>query len=433
VPRINKRTMDAIKPDLDAARVFLWDDRLPGFGVVVRSSGTHSFIFQYRNAERRSRRATIAKVGAITPDQARVIAQGMATKVKHGGDPLADRKTAREALTVSDVLDAYLESARFEEKAPSTQAIDKGRIARHLRPLLAERHVDKLESEDIRRAFTAIRDGKTATTEKTGKRGLARVTGGEGTARSAIRLLRAIFSWAQQERMIANNPATGVSVGTDGERDTVLEGADYTRLFKTLGRMETEKRIRAPVADAIRVIALTGARRGEIAGLRWRYVNLKTGVATLPPGAHKTGRKTGKARVITLPAVAQEIVARQPQGKPDERVFQPSAGQGDINLSKPWRTVREEAELPDGIGLHGLRHSMATLLAMGGAGAAEIMTALGHKQLSSSQKYIHAADTARAALAERAAGPALAGLAAASGVPSVDVVDIAAGAKKGRA
>lgn len=41
--------------------------------------------------------------------------------------------------------------------------------------------------------------------------------------------------------------------------------------------MENEQRIRRPVADAIRVIALTGARRGEIVGLRWSMVDLKAG------------------------------------------------------------------------------------------------------------------------------------------------------------
>jgi len=431
MPRINKRTVDAIKPDPDADRAFLWDDRLPGFGIVVRASGTHSYVYQYRTAEGRSRRATIAKVGAVTPDKAREIAEGMAATIKDGGDPLADKQAAREALTVGQVLDAYLDSGRFAEKADSTRAIDTGRIERHLRPLLGKRHVQKLESEDIRRAFGAIRDGKTAGRIKTGKRGLARVTGGEGTARSAIRLLRAIFSWAQAERMISDNPAAGVSVGTDGERDTVLEGAEeYARLFRTLDTMQTEKRIRPAAADAIRVIALTGARRGEIAGLRWRYVNLKTGVITLPPTAHKTGRRTGKPRVISLPAVAQEIVARQPEGEADDYVFRPAKGDGSISLAKPWRKVRDEADLPEGIGLHGLRHSMATLLAMGGAGAAEIMAALGHKQLSTSQKYIHAADTARAALAERAAAPALAGMAAAAGESGGEVVTLVD--KKGR-
>lgn len=431
MPRINKRTVDTIRTPKGTKRAFLWDDKLPGFGVVTRPTGVHSFVFQYRTPEGRTRRTSIAKVGAVTPDKARDLAEGMAATVKDGGDPLADKSAAREAATVGDLLDDYLASGKFAEKAASTQAIDRGRIERHLRPLLGGRHVHRLESEDVRRAFAAIRDGKTAKTVKTGKRGKARVTGGEGTARMAIRLLRAIFAWGIAEKIISNNPAAGVAVGNDGTREAVLDGGDeYARLFQTLGIMETEKRIRPAVADAIRVIALTGARRNEIASLCWSHVNLKTGVITLPPAAHKSGRKTGKARVITLPTAAQTIVARQPRGRPGDYVFQPAKGEGAVSLSKPWRAVRTEAKLPEGIGLHGLRHSLATLLAIGGAGAAEIMAALGHRQLSTSQKYIHFADKARALLAERAAAPALAGIAATTGAPVADVVPIGKGRAK---
>jgi site-specific recombinase XerD len=68
--------------------------------------------------------------------------------------------------------------------------------------------------------------------------------------------------------------------------------------------------------------------------------------------------------------------------------------------------------LPEAIGLHGLRHSLASHMAMGGAQASEIMTALGHRQLSTAQKYIHWAEDSRQALAEKAASVVLAGMAA---------------------
>jgi integrase len=175
--------------------------------------------------------------------------------------------------------------------------------------------------------------------------------------------------------------------------------------------MEAERRIRSPVADAIRLIALTGCRRGEAAELRWRHVDLKKGRIVLPPQSHKTGRKTGKPREIILAAAAQAIIARQGEGTPDGFVFAPTHGDGAIALSKAWRKVRAEAKLPSSLGLHGLRHSVASHLAMGGAQAAEIMTAMGHRQLSTVQRYIHFASSARQALAERAASIALAGMA----------------------
>jgi integrase len=410
--RISKRIVDAVQP---AARpAFTWDDTLPGFGLLTLPSGNKSFIFQYRTAEGRSRRATIGKVGSLTPDQARDLADAMSRKVKDGGDPLEDKRSAREAITVGQLLDDYLRSEKFAEKAATTRGTDTGRIERHLRPLLGSRHVIKLQNEDVRRAFALIRDGKTAATIKTGRHGLARVVGGEGTARKAIRLLRAIFAWGISEKLIDSNPADGVSTGSDGEREAVLDPQDYTTLFATLAKMESERRLRAAAADAIRVIAMTGARRGEIIKLRWQHVDLKRGMLILPPAAHKTGKKTRKPRTISLPAIAQEIIERQPIGAPADFVFAATKGGVAITLAADWRKIRAEAGLPKDFGLHGLRHSLATLLAVGGAQAPEIMTSLGHRQLSTTQRYLHFADKARASLAERAAAPVLAGMIAAT-------------------
>jgi integrase len=405
--KITKRVVDAAAAKHD--RYIIWDEAIKGFGLLVLPSGIKSYLYRYRTAEGRQRRATIGKHGEWTPTEARKKAEDHREAVRAGRDPLADKRALKEAPTVGEIIDAYLASESFKDKALSTQRVDKGRIERHLRPLLGRRHAHSLNSEDIKRTFNTIREGGTAKDEKTRKRGRARVTGGPGTARMAIELLRSIFNWANMKP----NPCDGVKTGSSGTRETILEDSDgYWRLFATLDRMETERRIRSPVADAIRLIALTGCRRGEAAGLRWGNVDLKQGRILLPPQSHKTGRKTGKPREITLPAEAQKIIAQQSEGGPDDFVFSPTRGDGAIALSKAWRKVRKEADLPETLGLHGLRHSIASHLAMGGAQAAEIMTAMGHRQLSTVQRYIHFAESSRQALAERAASIALAGMVA---------------------
>lgn len=414
MPYINKTAVEAAAPS--EKEYFVWDGgdhSIAGFGLKVFPSGAKSYVFQYRTPQGLTRRATIGKHSeTLTADVARKKAKDMRRTVEDGGDPLGVKQAQRDALTVGGLLDLYLASAKFAEKADSTRSIDRGRINRHLRPLLGKQYVQSLKPDAVRRAFGQIRDGNTAAKVKTGKRGLARVTGGEGAARMAIRLLRAILSWGVEEGHAASNPAVDVKVGSDGTRKTIMQGGDdYARLFRTLDTMENEKRIRQAHADAIRLVALTGARRGEISSLIWRHVDLQKGVITLPPAKHKTGRKTGEARIIGLPAVAQAIIARQPQGELDGFVFRPAKGDGAITLSAVWRKVREEAQLPDGIGLHGLRHSLASHLAMGGAQAAEIMAVLGHRQLSTAQKYVHWAQDARVPLAERAASVAMAGMA----------------------
>ena len=414
MPKITKRIVDAAEPT--KARFVVWDAEVKGFGLLVLPSGVKSYIFNYRSPEGRERRITLGQHGAVTAEQARRLAAEHKHSVVHGSDPLESRQEKRRALTLDEVLDAYLASEDFDSKAEITKAIDRGRINRHLRPLLGKKHAHLVTEADVRRTFSAIRDGKTAVDVKTVARGRARVRGGAGAARMAIVLLSIAINWAIRNRVLRiENPCKFVKLEAVGTRDAILEDAgDYKKLFQTLDHMEHELRLRQPAADAIRLIALTGCRRGEAAGLRWRHV--ERGRLVLPAREHKSGKRTGKPRIISLPAAAQAIIARQPEGKPDDFVFTPARGEGGaIELTHVWDKVRAEAELPAGVTLHGLRHSTASHMAMAGAEASQIMAALGHSQLSTVTRYIHFAKSAREALAETAAAVALEGMAAASG------------------
>ena len=269
MPKISKRTVDAAAP-VPGRRYYVWDAEIKGFGLLVLPSGVKTYFFRYRTAEGRERRATIGKHGTWTPDEARRKADELRRAVVTGRDPLDERTEQRNAPTVGEMLRAYVSSERFATKAPSTQGVDRGRIERHLIPTLGKKFVQAVTPADVERAFAAIASGKTAVDVRTKSRGRARVTGGEGTARMAIRLLRSVFGWAVQERLAKTNPCEHVKTGADGTRGTILEDtAEYRRLFETVDRLETELRIRGPAADAIRIIALTGARRSEITGLRW--------------------------------------------------------------------------------------------------------------------------------------------------------------------
>jgi integrase len=276
---------------------------------------------------------------------------------------------------------------------------------------LGKAFADSVTHEQVLKAHRAIKEGKTAVRARTKSRGVAKVTGGKGTANKAVSLLSTIFDWSIKNKLVVNNPAKNMGFGPSAVRDTVIGSAEeYGRLFATLERMENEKRIRSAAADAIRFIALTGTRRGEATGLRWQWVDLKSGLITLPPKAHKAGHRSGKPRIIALPVEAQAIIARQPQGEPDSYVFRPAKGTGAIELHYPWVSVRTEAGLSEKLGLHGLRHSVGTHLAMAGASAVELMEMLGHKQISTTLRYVHFAEQARSNLAERGAAVAMAGL-----------------------
>jgi len=413
--KLTKTSVEAAQPA--AEEYFIRDTELIGFALKVYPSGTKTFLFLYRSPEGITKTYKVGRLSvSLTTDQARKIAKDKAHEVHEGGNPAVEKQARREALTVAELLDAYQESERFKGNAESTRATDKGRIVRHLIPLLGREFTDQLTAETIMKAHRAIKEGRTAVRIKTKKRGLAKVTGGSGTADKSVILLSACYSWAVKEKLAKANPCAGMSFAPSEVRDTVLKvAADYARLFATLKLMEDETRIRPAVADVIRFIALTGARKSEATKLRWEWVDLSTGMVTLPRHAHKSGHRTGKSRVIALPAEAVAIVSRQPRGLGAEYVFAATKGSGPIALDKVWPLVRAEAKLPAKLGLHGLRHSIGTALAFDGASQVELMTTLGHAQISTTLRYIHAADEQRKALATRAAGTAMAGMAASKG------------------
>ena len=225
------------------------------------------------------------------------------------------------------------------------------------------------------------------------------------------------------------NPAENVKTGSDGERDTILEDAlAYGRLFKTLDRMEAERRIRRPVADAIRVIALTGARRGEVAGMQWQHVDLRAGTVTLPPARHKTGAKTGKPRIIGL-ACRGAGHHRPPAGRSARRLrlrARPRRG-----AAQPHEAVERGPRR--GRAARGHRPARAPALARvshgdgGRAGRGDHDGARAPEH-GDRQKYVHAAQDARQRIAEKAAATALAGMAAAGSDEGGDVVPLKGGA-----
>lgn len=114
MPKLTKRLVDAESAS-DKDR-FLWDDEIPGFALKIYPTGVKAFVYQYRSPDGRSRRLNIGKYsGALTVEQARTEAKKHAHAVYSGHDPMAEKQAARGALTVNELLDAYVASEQFEQ------------------------------------------------------------------------------------------------------------------------------------------------------------------------------------------------------------------------------------------------------------------------------------------------------------------------------
>ncbi len=207
-----------------------------------------------------------------------------------------------------------------------------------------------------------------------------------------------------ERRLCPENPVVGIKRPKDRKRERFLSPVELGRLGEALTAAATAGASPAFVA-IIRLLALTGARKNEVARLRWSEI--RDGGAWLQLEDSKTGRKT-----VTLGAAAQAVLATvektaSPYAFPDPRdPAQPIRG-----LDWFWVTIRRTAGLDD-VRIHDLRHSFASAGIAGGAGLYLIGKLLGHADVATTQRYAHLADDPVRAAADQisaAIGAALAG------------------------
>ena len=392
--KITKRAVDSLAAS-GSAEAVLWDAEVKGFGIRARESGGKSYILHYRLGSGRGaplRKLTIGKHGSPwTPETARAEAKRLLAEVAAGRDPAIAREADRKALTFGELIDLYLAEG-VGHKKPSTLKADRGRIEHHLRPLLGKLRADRIARADAERMRNAVAAGKTAQTIEDGeKRPSGSIAkGGKGVAAQCVTLVSAIFAFAIERGLCTDNPARGVKKAPVRKVERFLSEAEIARLAAALDA-EAERTGNPYPSAAIKLLLLTGCRRGEIVNLHWEHVDFERECLRLPDS------KTG-AKIVYLNAPARALLqdlprmAGNPRVIPGMRVESASAA-----IDNVWPSVRKAAGLPD-VRLHDLRHSFASVGAAGGLSLPIIGALLGHKHATTTARYAHlSADPLRAA------------------------------------
>lgn len=321
-------------------------------------------------------------------------------RASKGEDPNEEKKAAREALTVTDLIDRYLADGPETKpaKRASTWQIDASNLNRHVRPLLGCKVANAVTKADAARAVRDIADGKTATDEKTRPRGRARVTGGEGTARRTRTAAAAMFAWGGEHVLVSGNPFSAVKGVSAPVRERFLTKEEAGNLLDAISDLQEEAACSGIFADALRLLLLTGARKTEILGLRWSEIDNARKLLILPPVRTKAGGKTGERR-IPPSAPALEILTRrrakaeeawhdeaERESRTSEFVFPAGRGQGHATgLWRAFVTPKPNFRLR----AHDLRHSFASFAIADGASLFLIGKLLGHASARTTERYVH--------------------------------------------
>lgn len=413
--KLTKSIVDASEPR--GQDYFLWDGDLKGFGIKIAKGGRKSYVCKYRVGNGRTaltRRMTIGAHGSPwTVDQARAEARKLLGRAANGEDPAKEKQDGKNQITVAQLCDLYLENGVGTKKA-STIATDRGRIERHIKPLLGRKKVPDVTRADIKRFLQDVANGKTSIDQKTGLRGRAIVKGGKGTATRTVGLLGGIFSYAFDCGLIEINPVHGVKRFADKKGQRYLSQQELVALGQAL--VDGEERGLNPQALAIlKLLVFTGARKGEIETLRWDAVDFEGGYLRLADS--KTGQKA-----FPLNAGALEILRNIPRLDGSPYVFPAHRSDGHYEgTPKVWGIVRRMAGLED-VRLHDLRHSFASIAVSGGASLPIIGALLGHYDSATTQRYAHLHDDPLKAASEAVGGKiaaALGNMSANSGIISI--------------
>ena len=206
-----------------------------------------------------------------------------------------------------------------------------------------------------------------------------------GAANRVLALLSKMCALAEQWglREPGSNPVRGIERFRERRRERHLTPEELERLGDVLRQVELERTESPSSVALVRLLLLTGARLGEVLGLRWDRIDWQAGSVRLADS--KTGPKTlylsdaatgGAGWPLVVQADNPWVLPGRVQGRPL------------VNPQKPWRRIRRAAGLED-VRLHDLRHTYAAVAARGGLSLPMIGALLGHSEPQTTQRYAH--------------------------------------------
>lgn len=365
MPKLTKTAVDAL-PTPAKGDAWLWDSEVPGFGVRAQASGRKVYVVRYRTHEGTQRKQVLARVCDMPPEQARNLARKAFGQVAEGGDPLKDKRDSREAPTIGDLRDKFQTEHSEKFKKASSQRIDEMNWRLYVVPILGEgTKVRAVEEADILRLKGKLSDKR-------------------ATANQCIALVSKAMNLAEKWKMrpAGSNPCRGVPKFPIKEREMILTPAEIRSLNTTLTEMEAAHEVTPEFAAFIRLLTLTGCRKCEIMHARKDWIDTERGLLVLPDS------KTGAKKVaLSLPAL--EIAAKLMEGEGEWLIPGRRNGQPLQSPYKIWNGIKDRAKLPPNLRLHDLRHTAGSLAHMAGATQREVAKMLGHKQLSTTERYLH--------------------------------------------
>jgi integrase len=322
---LTDKSVQHIKPPEDG-QLEIFDLGYPGLALRVGHGGAKSFELFYRSGGK-LRRETLGRWPAISLADARDAWRKTRELIAKGEDPSSRNGAKAPAMLFEVVVEEWLRRDQSKNKPSSFYQATRS-VEGDLLPAWRGRRVDEIGKRNIIELLDSITD-----------------RGAPIMARRVQANVRRFFRWCIERDIVKIDPMLGLPrVGNGKSRERVLSDDELARVWRTA---------EGPFGSVVRLLALTGARREEIAQLKWAEVadgNIKLEGAPT---------KTGAPRIIPLSAVAQALLHNLPRIAGSDFVF-------TISGTKPisgWSRPKAELDAKSGVTdwrIHDLRRTVAT-------------------------------------------------------------------------
>lgn len=382
---LTKRAIDAFECPVGKPIAYLWDNDPKGFGVRASAGGRKVYVVTYRTKTGKQRFMAISRTTVATLDKARSRAKAILYQVDQGEDPVAEAQERLTGVTMADLRDKHIEEWSAAHNKPKTTDGYRWLWEKYVMPSkLGKKLVREVTVADVMKLHTD----------------LARTP---YSANGVLRMLSKAFNLAETWgfRDKNTNPCDDVKKFPEKERVATLEPDDLGRLGRAIDAYPNPR-----IGLALRLYLATGCRKTEILKSEFSDVDYTRGILTLRDT--KGGGKNEE--YVALPAdVLEEIRSldqarkkaieigeqrgdwqtRSPYIIPGRKIGKPM-----VNIHKPWRAIRKAAGLPS-LRIHDLRHVFASTAHDSGVSQKAIAEMLRHKQLSTTERYLHVTDKKR--------------------------------------
>lgn len=283
-------------------------------------------------------------------------------------------KYRREQKTFKQVAEEWYMLTKEKAIRRNTQISYKGLLNNHLYPTFGDESIASITLSDLRMFFNG--------------RGLQ----AKGTNDKCKIILKGVFAYAEENGLIKENPMNGrkiVVTGKEQAQKRALTMAQITSVLEVQGTQDATK--------FIAIGLLTGMRKGEIYGLRWEDVDMKSGqihvTKQVQHGVECTPKtKAGVRDVPILPMLG--AILEQRRGLPHAYVI----GNGIAPITKArGQRIEREAKRITGVTPHEMRHTFVTVMTESGVDAKTLAEIVGHTDIGMTSRYTHPSAQLKAA------------------------------------